>query len=414
LLEHPWVKGTTARTNKIADSDKRLSAYRRFKTTLEAKVFADMVALSDNLSPDDVARKTSLIERSFQMLNPDHRGYVTTKTLQKLTKERIDSNDEEGELSLSGFSDLLAENLKNKYYPKGHVIYREGDKGNAMYFINSGSVEVYTKDGAKSIRIAGDCFGEGALLHPKKIRSATIRCVTPVHAIEISREYFEKYMASDEGTNLQLREKDKFRKRQRAKTILQLQKNMSEVDLKKGEYAFRIGEEGNELYIIEEGKVDVLTEDKALVLSLKSGEMMGEQSLIFGRPRNVDAQCVSDSCRLHVMSGRDFYKLLDTHPSLRESIRDIGLRREFQKAICARTGKPFPKTEAQLREAFNAVDTSKNGAIELRELRTIINRFDPHHTEDDIREMLETLDLDKTGKVHWAEFKKMFGMLNSS
>ena len=110
------------------------------------------------------------------------------------------------------------------------------------------------------------------------------------------------------------------------------------------------------------------------------------------------------------MRGRDFYKLLETHPSLRESIRDICLRREFQKAVSHRLGKPFPKTEAELREAFDTVDNGKSGAIELRELRTIIKRFDPSFTEQDIREILESLDLDQTGKIHWGEFKKMFGL----
>jgi CRP-like cAMP-binding protein len=42
-------------------------------------------------------------------------------------------------------------------------------------------------------------IGEGALLHPQKLRSASIRCVTPVHAIEVNREYFEKYLANQEG-----------------------------------------------------------------------------------------------------------------------------------------------------------------------------------------------------------------------
>ena len=68
-----------------------------------------------------------------------------------------------------------------------------------------------TDDGIKNKRHAGDFFGEGALLHPLKIRSATIKCKTPVHVIEISREYFEKYMASSTGLGLALREKDKIR-----------------------------------------------------------------------------------------------------------------------------------------------------------------------------------------------------------
>lgn len=204
-----------------------------------------------------------------------------------------------------------------------------------------------------------------------------------------------------------------MRKRQRAKTILQLQQNMREVNLQPGEYVFRKGDEGNELYIIEDGRVSVTTgTDDSAVMTLGPGELTGEHSLIFGRPRNVDARCVGDACKLHAMRGRDFYKLLETHPSLKESIRDICLRREFQKALCHKLGKPFPKEEADLKKAFASIDNDKSGAIELRELRTIIKRFDSSFTENDIREILDTLDLDQTGKIHWAEFKRMFEIRN--
>lgn len=52
--------------------------------------------------------------------------------------------------------------------------------------MNTGAIEVYTKDGfRKTLRKSGEFFGEGALLNPGKIRSASIRCLTPVQAIEI-------------------------------------------------------------------------------------------------------------------------------------------------------------------------------------------------------------------------------------
>jgi len=210
LLEDPWVRGETARREKMADSDNRLNAYRKFKTLFEAKVFADMVSWSGD-DDSGVARRTSLIERAFRQLDPTDRGYVTTKDLKKIAEadenDDGDASHDHHQISLSGFSDLLAENMKNRYFPSGQIVYKEGETGNAMYFINSGSIEVYNKDGNKQVRSTGDFFGEGALLHPKQIRSASIRCLTPVHAIEISREYFEKYLASDENIKMNLREK---------------------------------------------------------------------------------------------------------------------------------------------------------------------------------------------------------------
>ena len=208
---------------------------------------------------------------------------------------------------------------------------------------------------------------------------------------------------------LNLREKDKARKRQRAKMLLQLQKNMQERLYKKGDYLFRKGEEGNTLFLVDEGQVVLTTGDQDIIYVGK-GEMTGEHSFVFGRKRNVDAKCVADECKVFVMKARDFYKLLDSHPSFKESIREICLRREFQKAFCAKSGQSFPKTEAALRDAFDFVGTGKTGKIELNEISSLLKDFDPTYTEQDIKDILDALDLDDTGTVDWEEFKRIFGM----
>lgn len=151
LLAHPWVRGETARTSKMADSDKRLAAFRTFKTRLEAKVFAGMVSWTDNddsptsdseddlanhgqgkyrtpESGNEVSKRTSLIERSFQMLDEDKDGYVTKESLMKHLGpdhdgkggERAAASSSPGEdeddlrLSLSGFSEFLSDHMRNK------------------------------------------------------------------------------------------------------------------------------------------------------------------------------------------------------------------------------------------------------------------------------------------------------------
>jgi serine/threonine protein kinase len=410
MLEHPWVRGETARKGKMADSDKRLSAYRAFKSRLEAKVFASMVEWSGDSAENDVAKRTSLIERSFHMLDPEHLGYITTKSLQKLNPEnKTDVADEESQLSLSGFSDLLAENMQNRYFPAGHIIYHEGEKGHKMYFINSGRVEVSTKDGFKATTEQGDCFGEGALLHSDAIRSATIRTITPVHAIEISREYFEKFLAGGTDVKLSLREKDKMRKRQRAKSILNMQQNMVTNVTKKGGHIYRHGDKGNDLYILEEGVVDVRI-NKHTVFSVQPGELFGEHSLMFGMPRNNSATCATKECKYHVMLAKDLFKLLESHPSVKDSLRDICLRREFMKALVFATKKAFPTRDQDLWAAFDAADFNRSGRLDLSDIAQMVKQMDGTYTDENVKEILDSLDLDQTGAVSFAEFKKMFGM----
>lgn len=163
MLEHPWTRGITAKKDIMADSDKKLSMYRLYKSGIAEKVFKNIISWSDDQGNDDVSRRTSLIERSFRSFDSSAKGYLTQKDLQSVGPQSVvvESDDQDSSrLSLSGFSDILAENMKNRYFPKGTCVYREGDIGNVMYFINSGTILVETAEFVVK-RGPGDFFGEG-------------------------------------------------------------------------------------------------------------------------------------------------------------------------------------------------------------------------------------------------------------
>lgn len=208
-----------------------------------------------------------------------------------------------------------------------------------------------------------------------------------------------------------MREKDKLRKQQRASVILRLQKSMEERNVGQGDYIFREGDPGNELFLLDDGRVDISVKGHNVVC-VQPGDLFGEHSLIFGRPRNVTARCQDKNCKLHVLQADEFFRTIDSrsHKTMKESIRDICFRREFQKAVCVMTGRSFPKNEKDLRKAFDAVDKNKSGVLELRNIRNAIKRLDPTFSEDEIRQILQSLDLDSSGQVSWAEFKRIFGM----
>jgi serine/threonine protein kinase len=412
LLNHPWVRGETANENKMQDASKKLSLYRRFKSKLEAKVFAQFFSYSDE-GLNSISRKSSLMERAFHSFDTRNTGFLTSQDLLLSTegdkKQHQLKKNEDGEtLSLSEFSNLLGQNMKNRYFPRGHTVYSEGDVGNHMYFINSGVIEVVTKDGSISQRHHGDFFGEGALLHPQKIRSATIRCLTPVHAIEISREYFEKYLASS-GVALDLKEKDRTRRRNRAKTILHLQQNLKPMTFHKNDVIFSVGEEADAMYLLEKGKIDVLVENKR-VFTVKPGDIFGEHSLIMSRPRNTSAKCMGpSSCQVYKMMARDFYEIYNSSPAVKSSLREVCLRREFQKALVKKTNKEFPSVK-DLRKVFDASDTNGSGSLDFEEVQSLLHSFDKSLSDDEIREVLSSLDLLKDGKIGFDEFRVIFGM----
>lgn len=185
---------------------------------------------------------------------------------------------------------------------------------------------------------------------------------------------------------------------------------MKERSLKKGEFLFKDGERGREMFIVEKGQLDIpiAGTNGTVAISIHEGQLCGEHTLFFDRPRNVSAVCASDTCKVRVLNAPDFFALLALQPSLAESFREICYRREFRKALCHTTKKPFPRTVHELRKAFDVIDTNHTGAIELCELRAMIKRFDPQYTEENVHDILKALDLSNTGKVTWEEFRRVF------
>mmetsp|Transcript_17597 Transcript_17597/g.35145 ORF Transcript_17597/g.35145 Transcript_17597/m.35145 type:complete len:827 (-) Transcript_17597:1562-4042(-) len=415
MLHHPWVTGEAASTNVIVGSDKRLNKFKKFKTKLQTQFFADAVGWADEAIVGETRRRTNLIERSFKAFDdgeffmkkliPLNRGVLASEVLVDHDDDSDTDNDGDAKLNYTEYSNLLAENMKQKYFPRGHIVYRQGTEGNHMYFINSGTVQVITEDGVTNDRHQGDFFGEGAMLHPLKIRSCTIKCKTPVHVIEINRDYFEKYLASSSGLVLSLREKDKIRRRNRAKALLKLQNGMKSETFKRGETLYKEGDPGDSLFIVEDGVVDISTQGHQ-VIKATEGNFCGEHSLLTGRKRNTTATCISDECVALRMLGRDFRQLMDAAPHVKESLTDMMNRRDFKKAVVLRLGREFPYDDP--RKAFNAVDINKRGFLKHEDIAHIMRSMDEDYTDQEVDMMMHTLDLSRDGKVLYDEFVKVF------
>ena len=384
MLEHPWVKGETVRKNQ--QTTRLATNIRRFRTKLEAKFFEAAVLASDEDAT--TRRQKSLLQRGYQ---------ESQKTLGHVS------------MDLSDFSNLLGNSISHKHFPAGQVVYQEGEKGNNMYFIESGSIQVVTKDGSVAVRHQGDFFGEGVLLHPDATRDATITCQTPVHALEISRKFFEKYVAeSDLNLLLTLKEKDKIRRRNHVRAILSLQENMQPKHVAHGEIFFEDGDtNADSLFVLESGQIDV-TVGKNLVFVAYPGNIVGEHSVLTRLPRNCTATCVSKGgCVGQELLGEDFRKLAEESPHIRTTLRDLQLRREFKKAVVRRLKKQFPYKSPK--EAFQAADNRDMGYLDKESVATLMRELHPGYTDDEIGEILETLSLtSKTGRVTFDEFKKVF------
>jgi CRP-like cAMP-binding protein len=79
---------------------------------------------------------------------------------------------------------------------KGQVLFAEGSCQETMYIILSGKMEVYKRHKQIAVRETGDFLGEMALVESKP-RSARVRALTDTEVLEIDKETFFKYFASN-------------------------------------------------------------------------------------------------------------------------------------------------------------------------------------------------------------------------
>jgi flavin-dependent dehydrogenase len=88
-----------------------------------------------------------------------------------------------------------------KTYNDGDIIVRQGEKGNCMYVIQSGDVEVMQtghddKETRLTVLSKGDVFGEMAIFQ-EEVRSATVRALGKVRVIVVDKRIFLKRVHED-------------------------------------------------------------------------------------------------------------------------------------------------------------------------------------------------------------------------
>lgn len=87
---------------------------------------------------------------------------------------------------------------------------------------------------------------------------------------------------------------------------------------KAGEYIFQEGDLGTEMYIINEGKVEILNvvgDDEQVLAVLEKGDFFGEMSVLEDLPRAASARALTD-VRILQINGSTFDQLLQGNPEI--------------------------------------------------------------------------------------------------
>src|SRR4029453_14343485 len=103
-----------------------------------------------------------------------------------------------------GTLETLAAALRIRRFRKGETIFHQGDPGDALFIVASGSVKVVlpSDEGAEPAIVAilgpGEFFGELAILDCAP-HSATIVAVEPTETLVLHRDAFLSLIDSDSG-----------------------------------------------------------------------------------------------------------------------------------------------------------------------------------------------------------------------
>lgn len=114
-----------------------------------------------------------------------------------------------------------------------------------------------------------------------------------------------------------------------------------------GRTIVRQGDEGDSLFLISRGRVDVWARDAynegQLVATLGRGQCFGEMSLLTGAPRSATVRALEDS-ELLVLSKAEFREILLADPKVVEALSQIlGLRQKGREAAVARQRSTTPQ-----------------------------------------------------------------------
>lgn len=208
----------------------------------------------------------------------------------------------------------IARHLLVQHVSKVGVVYREGDPGRALYFVESG--EVAASSGAESKRLGvGELFGEMALI-TGSIREETVQAVRDANLWVLYREDFQELdgryptlglaMSRGLAERMEAASEDTIRTRLRRMSLLAGLRDVELDDVvahlqparfRMGEGIYSEGDAGDALYLVEGGKVSLSREHDGEAISqgiVPANAFFGERAVLTGESRSATAKAITD------------------------------------------------------------------------------------------------------------------------
>ena len=100
-----------------------------------------------------------------------------------------------------------------------------------------------------------------------------------------------------------------------------------------GDYIFKAGESGKEMYFVVNGELETLTEEEDRMLTkLKPGDYFGEIALFKNQHRTATVKA-NTYCDLYALDKKSFNKVMKKNPEIGQAIESIVIKRESQYTV---------------------------------------------------------------------------------
>jgi CRP-like cAMP-binding protein len=264
-------------------------------------------------------------------------------------------------LSEAAFRRVLA-TLVLKRFPAGAQVIREGEPGNAFFFVASGQLRVFATDGlGRQTELAqlgeNAVFGEMALLSAQP-RSATVTCLSEVDLLEVGRQALaqladelgpvaealhgftrERLLGNLMATSPLFRPFNRMQQRD-------LLRRFTSHDVSPGTVVIHEGEQGRGLFVVLSGELDVSRrggDGQAVPLGgLRTGDVFGEMAVL--RNAQTTATVIAQRPATVLFLAREYVdRIVAAVPEIKSYLEALAEHREIDNQLVM--GEDAPSDE---------------------------------------------------------------------
>lgn len=263
------------------------------------------------------------------------------------------------------FSDFTKEELfavvkrvKFSEHRRGETLFHEGDKGDSIYIIVSGTVDISSlaKDG---VHVLIDTLGEGEFFGEFSFfsdagRQTTVAVREDAEFLELKKADMDEIVATHPRASEVMFAFYKDRVVDRLMALSETFRPMSEEDRKqvlarlsiqeyaKGQVIMKQGDIGDTMYLVKKGKAEVFVDDgsggKTALAELGDGEFFGEIALATNKPRTASVNALSGKLELVVFSRPMIKDILEKYPAIKDTL--LGVIKERVTDLHEKSRKP--------------------------------------------------------------------------